>query len=262
MEIDIATDVYIDGLVSIIMPAHNSAKTISESIDSVLAQTYRNWELLIVNDCSTDTSVSIIDTYLLKDSRIKLFHTDISFGKPFYPRNLALKNAKGRFIAFLDSDDVWLPSKLEKQLPLFKDKDVAIVFSNYVKFNNDSTSSDSTRTILSAAELTYKSAIYGNQIGNLTGVYDVSKVGKVEVLNEGHEDYILWLMILKKGFIAKNTNSIEAKYRVSSNSISSDKHKASKWTWYIYRRILNMNIVTAGYCYIRYAIRGLTNYFK
>ena len=131
-----------------------------------------------------------------------------------------------------------------------------------MKFNNDSASSDSTRTILSAAELIYKTARYGNQIGNLTGVYDVSKVGKIELLNHGHEDYILWLMILKQGYIAKNTNSIEAKYRVSSNSISSDKYKASKWTWYIYRRILNMNIVTAGYCYIRYAIRGLTNYFK
>lgn len=252
---------YIDGLVSIIMPVHNSAKTISESIDSVLAQTYRNWELLIVNDCSTDTSVSIIDTYLRKDSRIKLFHTDISFGKPFYPRNLALKNAKGRFVAFLDSDDVWLPLKLEKQIPLFEDRNVAIVFSNYVKFDNSS-NNNFNRKIISAKKLTYKSAIYGNQIGNLTGVYDVSKVGKVEFLNEGHEDYILWLMILKKGFIAKNTNSIEAKYRVLSGSISSNKGRSSKWTWHIYRRILKLNFLKSLYFYMIYAVRGLFKYLK
>lgn len=248
---------YIDGLVSIIMPVHNSAKTISESIDSVLAQTYGNWELLIVNDCSTDTSVSIIDTYLLKDSRIKLFHTDISFGKPFYPRNLALKNAMGRFIAFLDSDDVWLPLKLEKQIPLFS-SDVSVVYSYYEKIDFDGKRYN--RVVKAPLETNYKKLFLSDVIGNLTGIYDTVLVGKVYQRNVDQEDYVMWLDILQKGYKAKCYPEVLALYRICKHSLSAAKFRNFKWQWNTYRKVFHLNIFYSIYYYINYAIKGFIKY--
>ena len=236
--------------VSVIMPAHNAAKTIGESIESVLSQTFTDWELLIINDSSTDETEQIVSEYSQKDSRIKLLHTDKSVGKPFYPRNIGIKAAEGRFIAFLDSDDVWLATKLEKQIPLFE------------KFASNKAESNKNRVIKSPASVSYKSALYGNPIGNLTGMYDTQKVGKIFYEDAGHEDYILWLTILKKGFVAKNTNTVEARYRVAEKSVSSNKGKAAYWTWNIYRKILGFNIIKAAFCYSIYMVKGVFKYLK
>lgn len=253
-----------DKLVSVIMPARNAAMTIGESINSVIAQTYGNWELVVVDDCSTDNTVEIVEAFRAKDKRIKLFHTGKSEGKPYMPKNLGIKSAQGRFIAFLDSDDRWLPEKLERQLPLFEDKDVAIVFSNYKKFSDGTGTSetDKQRIVKSASVVRYSNAVYGNPIGNLTAVYDTSKTGKMYFADAGHEDYILWLMILKNGFKALNTNTVEAEYRVRPNSVSSHKDKAAKWTWNIYRNILGMNLFRASFCFLSYTIKAIVKYIK
>ncbi len=248
--------------VSIIMPAHNAAKTISESIKSVMSQNFSDWELLVIDDCSTDETVQIVRDLAEKDSRIKLLHTDKSIGKPFYPRNIGIKATTGRFIAFLDSDDIWFPTKLEKQLPLFYDKNVAISFSYYEKFSSDQINSQTNRIIKSPSIVSFKSALYGNPIGNLTGMYDTQKVGKVFYEDAGHEDYVLWLTILKKGFIAKNTNTVEAKYRVAEKSVSSNKGKAASWTWNIYRKFLGFNVLKSLFCYTIYMIKGVLKYLK
>ena len=142
-------------MVSIIMPAHNAAVTIGDSIDSVIKQTYSDWELLIINDCSTDETLTIINKYAEKDKRIKIFKTDKSVGKPFYPRNVGITNANGRFIAFLDSDDIWLATKLEKQIPLFENEKVGIVFSNYEKFSSTQTESKKGRVVKSPAFISF-----------------------------------------------------------------------------------------------------------
>lgn len=249
-------------IVSIIMPAHNAAKTIRESIDSVLSQSFPDWELLVINDASTDETEKIVLDFAKTDSRIKLLNTDKSLGKPFYPRNIGINNANGRFIAFLDSDDVWFASKLEKQIPLFEEANVAIVFSYYEKFTGNEVESSKNRVIKSPSSISYKSALYGNPIGNLTGIYDTQKVGKVFYEDAGHEDYILWLTILKKGFIAKNTNTIEARYRVSDKSVSSNKGRAAFWTWNIYRKSLGFNIVKSAFCYSIYMVKGILKYLK
>ena len=165
--------------VSIIMPAHNAAKTIRESIESVLAQTFTDWELLVINDTSTDETEQIVSEFTTNHSRIKLLQTDESVGKPYYPRNVGINSAEGRFIAFLDSDDVWLPTKLAKQIPLFDAENVAIVFSYYEKFTSTEVESNRNRILKSPASVSFKSALYGNPIGNLTGVYDTMKVGKI-----------------------------------------------------------------------------------
>ncbi|WP_288568921.1 glycosyltransferase family 2 protein [uncultured Treponema sp.] len=248
--------------VSIIMPAHNAAKTIKESIDSVLSQTFTDWDLLVINDSSIDETEQIVSEYTRKDSRIRLLYTDKSVGKPFYPRNIGIKAAEGRFIAFLDSDDVWLATKLEKQIPLFDDEKVAIVFSYYEKFATNEAETKKNRVIKSPASVSYNSALYGNPIGNLTGVYDSKKIGKVFYEDAGHEDYILWLTILKKGFIAKNTNTVEARYRVAEKSVSSNKGKAASWTWNIYRKTLGFNIIKSAFCYSMYMLKGVLKYLK
>lgn len=251
-----------NNLVSIIMPAHNAAKTIVQSIESVLQQSYQQWELLVIDDCSSDETVSLVTSYLQKDTRIKLFHTDKSVGKPYYPRNIGIKNANGRYISFLDSDDLWLPSKLEKQIPLFADKNVAIVFSYYEKFSSEQVTEETNRIVKSPGQVSFKSALYGNPIGNLTGAYDTEKVGKVYYENVGHEDYVLWLTILKQGFIAKNTNTVEARYRVAEKSVSSNKGKAALWTWNIYRKTLSFNFFRAAFCYAIYMIKGVLKFLK
>ena len=120
-------------LISIIMPMHNSATFVGEAIESVLAQSYREWELIIVDDESTDASVSIVEAYAQKDSRIRLFRNPKPIKMPSAPRNMGLSMAKGRYIAFLDSDDMWLPEKLTQQIPLMQNPQVAIVYSNYEK---------------------------------------------------------------------------------------------------------------------------------
>ena len=118
-------------LVSIIAPCYNAASFISQAIESVLAQLFGNWEMLIVDDCSSDDSLVIIQKYAEQDSRIRYLKTDEPSGSPTLPRNKGIKEAKGRYIAFLDSDDMWLPNKLSDQLKVFEKSEVAIVFSNY-----------------------------------------------------------------------------------------------------------------------------------
>ena len=122
-------------LVSIIMPMHNSESYVSEAIDSVLAQSYQKWELIVVDDASTDKSRIIVEEYVCRDKRVRLLSNDFPVGMPYAPRNYGIKHAKGDYIAFLDSDDMWLPNKLAEQLPLFKDRRVAVVFSDYEKID-------------------------------------------------------------------------------------------------------------------------------
>ena len=246
-------------LVSIIMPAHNSNKTIIASIESVINQTYSNWELLIINDSSSDDTFEIVTHYAKSDERIKILNTDKSLGKPFYPRNLGIGNAKGRYIAFLDSDDIWLPTKLEHQIPLFEQEDVAIVFSYYQKFSEEQDIQKKKRIIKSPDIVNFKTALYGNPIGNLTGVYDIGKVFCEDI---GQEDYYLWLTILRQGYIAKNTNSLEAAYRISKTSFSYNKVNAAVRTWEIYRKIFGYNLLKILFCYTIYAIKGMVKYIK
>jgi glycosyltransferase involved in cell wall biosynthesis len=123
--------------VSIITPNYNCGCFIEQAIVSVIAQTYQDWEMIIVDDCSTDDSYTIAMEYANRDGRIKVYRTEHQSGSPVEPRNIGIQKATGRYIAFLDSDDMWLPNKLENQLKLFDNKDTAVVFSNYKKINED-----------------------------------------------------------------------------------------------------------------------------
>lgn len=244
-------------LVSIVMPMYNSAAYVVESIRSVLAQTYTNWELIVVDDCSSDDSVSRVREFCQTDSRIRLLQTNKASGSPTTPRNEGVKSANGRFIAFLDSDDMWLPTKLEEQLALFEhaDDSVAIVYSNYEKIKECGTRSG--RLVRGPEKADYASMLKGNVIGNLTGIYDTTKVGKIFFMHIHHEDYVMWLSILKKGFIARNTGTVTALYRVRSESLTSRKLALLTWQWNIYVNVEKTGYLRAIYYYSIYACKGL-----
>ena len=242
-------------LVSVIMPVHNAEKYLNESIQSVISQTYQTWELLIVNDGSSDNSKSIIDGFVKSDNRIRYFETDSPSGSPALPRNIGIKNAQGCFIAFLDSDDVWLPNKLECQLHLFSEyEDMAIGFSDYEKIDENGVRNE--RIVKSPAIATYRQLMYGNVIGCLTAIYDVRKLGKVFFPLIPHEDYALWLSILKKGYVARNTGVVSALYRVRNHSVSSNKWRVIFWQWNIYVNVERIGYLKAAYYFVHYAVKA------
>ena len=242
------------------MPCHNGASFLHQAVESVIAQTYEDWELLIIDDASSDGSTAIAEEYCTKDSRIRLLHTKQSTGKPATPRNVGIEAAEGRFIAFLDCDDLWIPTKLEHQLPLFEQKNCAAVFSFYKKMDKD----DNVRpaVVTSPAVVDFDQLLDGNCIGNLTGIYDTAKVGKVYQKEIHHEDYLMWLQVLQEGFVARNTGTVEAYYRESDTSVSGSKLKALGWTWAIYRRELGLPFLASTGHFIKYAFKGLGKRLK
>lgn len=237
------------------MPCYNSGTYIRQAINSVKGQTYRDWELLVVDDGSTDNSADIIKGMEQTDGRIKYLKTNAPSGSPIVPRNIGVKNALGRYIAFLDSDDAWLPNKLERQMKMFEQyEDMAICFSNYEKMTEQGERNN--RIIKAPSISTYKQLLLSNVIGCLTAVYDTEKVGKVFFQNHSHEDYILWLDILKRGYVARNTNTVEALYRVRENSVSSNKLKTLSWQWDIYRNVEKIGLFRSSYYFLNYAYRA------
>ena len=248
-------------IVSIIMPAYNAERYISQAIDSVIAQTYSDWELIVVDDSSNDSTASIVNRYQKIDDRIKYFKTDNPSGSPTLPRNIAIEKASGRYIAFLDSDDLWLPQKLNQQLSLFeRGNNIAIVYSYYEKI--DQNENRNNRIIKSPHMVSYLNLLKGNCIGCLTAMYDTQKVGKVYFERIGHEDYLLWLTILKKGFLAKSTTTVTALYREGNDSVSSNKLKILHWVWNILRNKEQLPFHKAIYYYMHYAVSSFVKSLK
>ena len=243
----------IEKLVSVIMPNYNGAKYISIAIESVIFQTYPFWELIIIDDCSTDNSVNIIEEYVAKDKRIKLIRLPKNSGAAI-ARNTGIEVALGQYIAFLDSDDVWLPNKLEKQITFMKDNDIDLTYSSFYIINE----SGHIKVIRTIKErISYKDLLKTNWIGNLTGIYDTQKLGKVFMENVRHEDYTLWLKILKKIKFAYGLNEPTAKYRILARSYSSNKFNTIQWMWHIYRKIEKLNILQSAYYLISYIFHGI-----
>lgn len=244
----------LNNLVSVIIPCYNSSRYLRICVESVLAQTYQNLEIIIVDDCSTDnTTHQLLKALALQDNRIKVIYLNKNSG-PAIARNKAIEQAKGRYIAFCDSDDMWMPKKIEAQLPLFKDKQVAVVYANYEKIN--ARGERNNRIVCAPKQTNYQQLLKSNVIGNLTGVYDTQKVGKVFYQNIKHEDYALWLSILRKGWMAHNANQVLAAYRVHALSLTANKLKVSLWQWRIYRKQEHLSIIASIYYYVQYAIRA------
>lgn len=229
----------IDGLVSVIMPAYNAELYISTSIESVLSQKYQNIELIIVDDCSTDSTRSILMGY---KNKVKVILLDRNVGVA-EARNVGIDYSNGQYISFLDSDDVWLPEKIQKQLDLLRSVGGVCSHTSYIRFSD---SKDSTNIVVAKPKVTFSDMLKGNQIGNLTGLYDASYLGVFKQKKIGHEDYLMWLSILK------NTDSFGvekplAMYRVREGSVSSNKIKAIQWQFKILKTEMKQNSIASLY---------------
>lgn len=245
----------IDDLVSIIMSAYNVEKYIAEAIESVLKQTYTNWELIIVNDCSIDATEQLAKKYQEQDERIKLHSLPENKGVA-NARNIALQNAVGRYIAFLDSDDIWLPEKLEKQLDFMKINNYVFTYHKYRHF----ASKDKVGKIVKIpSQLDYMDALKGNSIGCLTVCIDKSKIKPFLMPQQRHEDYITWLNILKENkIVAYGLQDDLARYRIGTKeSVSANKFKSAIWTWKVYRNSQKLSILQSIYYIFLYFQQGL-----
>lgn len=232
------------------MPAYNAERTIRDAVESVLAQTFKDYELIIVNDCSQDGTKDKIRQYIQRDDRIILINNTKNKGVAI-SRNNALKISKGRYITFLDSDDRWLPIKLEKQYQAFCAGN-DIVFTAYRQFGNGRK-----KTIYPPSTGNYDSLLKGNYIGNLTGAYDREALGIELQKNIGHEDYLMWLKLMRKSKKNIGLQTVLAEYRVSANSLSSSITRGAQWTWKIYREELDMSFLNACHAFAWYLIGAL-----
>lgn len=238
-------------LVSIITPTYNSEKFISETLKSVLNQTYTNWELLITDDLSTDNTVAIIESHAKNDSRIKLFKLEKNSGAAI-ARNNSIHNSRGRYIAFLDSDDLWMLNKLELQIEFMKKGNYALTYTSYEKFKNKDTFISN---IYSLNKLNYNNMLKNNYIGCLTAIYDSKLLGKMFMPNiRRRQDYALWLKILKRIDYAYGLDMVLSKYRVLETSLSKGFIANLKYTFYLFRDVENFGFFKAFFSTIKYLI--------
>lgn len=241
--------------VSVITASYNAARFIGETIESVLNQTYKDLELIIVDDCSTDNTEEIVNKYIEKDSRVKFYRLDKNSGAAVV-RNTALEKATGRFMAFLDSDDLWDKEKLEKQIKFMKDNNYGFSFTSYRLMKEDGKLTD--KEVIVPKSIKYNQLLKNTIIGCLTVVVDKEIIGDFRMpLVRAGQDTATWLSILRKGNIAYGLNEVLASYRLVEGSISSNKIKALKRTWNTYRNLEKLNIIKASYYFICYTINAI-----
>jgi teichuronic acid biosynthesis glycosyltransferase TuaG len=241
-------------MITVITPSYNTSPFIGATIDSVLSQCFTSWEMIIVDDCSTDDSIDIIESYVVKDSRIKLIKLFENSGAAI-ARNIAIEAASGRYIAFLDSDDIWLSNKLEKQLYYMLEKDIVFSYSAYNKVDEQG---HIVGEIGVPDKIAYRHLLKVCSIGCLTAIYDTHKLGKVYMpLVRKRQDLGLWLRILKQTDYAYATPGILAQYRVRSNSISANKRVAAQYTWKLYREVERLSFVKSLYYFSHYTVNGV-----
>lgn len=235
---------------SVIMPAYNAQGTIKAAIESVVRQTCQDFELIVVDDCSTDNTRAITQQSANGDSRIRVLATPRNLGVAG-ARNVAIAAASGRYIAFLDSDDLWFPKKLEKQLECHQ-SGALVVYAGYERVAMDG----ARKIIRVPGQVGYQQLLRGNVIANLTGSYDAFSLGKYYQKSIGHEDYLMWLQIVKKSEVAHAAEGVFASYRVSGESLSSNKLRGCLWTWRIYRNEIGIPFFPALISFLCYVARA------
>ena len=246
-------------LVSIIMPSYNSEDFISEAIESVLKQSYLDWELLIIDDKSTDSTQKIMTDFANKDSRISYIIKDENSG-PAKSRNLGIEKAKGRYIAFLDSDDRWDTVFLEKMVKFAEEKKYSFVFSSYRQMNEELSSCFSIFHV--PEKINFNGVLKSCPISALAMLYDVKALGKEYMEDISREDVSLWLKLLKKTEYAWGLDEPLADYRIRQNSRSRNKFKILLQQWGVYRDYLKLSYIKSTYLIINWAVRSFKKYFK
>lgn len=247
-------------LVSVVIPVYNAERFIGQTIESVQAQTYQEWELIIVDDCSSDHSWKIVQSYVRKDSRIKTIKLEKNSGVAI-ARNSGIKQAKGKYIALLDSDDIWLEDKLERQVALAEKRTASIVYCSYDFI--DEKGEQIKKPFIVPEVTSYKSMLSSSVISCSTALID-SDLLKQHLFNPGfyHEDYVLWMELLKlPGIKAVGDTKVMAHYRQLSGSRSKNKGNAAKERWNTYRKALGLNLFLSTVAFVQYAVKGVLKYY-
>ena len=231
------------GLVSIIIPVYNTEKYLAEAIQSVLLQTYDQWELFIVDDASTDGTLAIAEEKQKEDSRIQVLSLEYNSGKAV-AINRALPLVNGQFLAFLDGDDMWMPEKLEHQIDFMRNGNYPITCTSYIQVKEKG---DKIGRVFKALEkVDYNRLLLDCPVGNSTVVYDISLIGICEIPNIRKRcDDALWLHILKTTPYIYGLNEVLMKYRLRGKSLSFNKFELIKYHWILYRRIEKMGIYSS-----------------
>lgn len=231
-----------DPLVSIIMPAYNCERFIQQAIKSVQNQSMNVWELLVVDDVSTDSTCEIVEEMAKEDTRIHLLRNERNMG-PAYSRNRALEKAQGEYVAFLDSDDLWLPEKLEHQIQSMEKSGALFSATSYGQIN--STGKDLSVFCIPPMKTEYKKMLaLSNPIGNSTVMYNRNVLGEYRVPPiKKRNDFALWLKILKDTPYCMGIDEVLTMYRVRENSISSNKLDLIRYHWQLYYEIENLGLV-------------------
>lgn len=244
--------------VSIITPVYNAEPYIRNCIESVISQSYQNWELILVDDCSKDQSIKIINEYI-PDKRIKLYKNQVNQG-PTATRNYALDNCSGEYITFLDSDDFWADDKLEKQVRFMQKNNIEMTHGNYYFCDING---NPFKEIKTDTEITYKELLKENQFKIMTVMLSRELIGDFKFPNIKHEDFAFFLDCLKR----TNKSICYTKYtdsycRVGKVSVSSNKAKSALWTWKIYRKHEKLGFFKSLYYFINYAYNGFMKHKK
>lgn len=252
-------------LVSIITPMYKGASFVGKTIESVLNQTYTDWEMIIVDDCSPDdgAGIAVVEKYALQDKRIKLIASKQNKGSSG-ARNIALRSARGRFIAFLDSDDLWHPTFLKDQLAFMEKKNAALVFSSYRRID-EFTEQEVLHPFIVPEKVKYKSILKSNPIFPSTVLYNREKCGLSffnEELGSMRDDFVYLLAILKKIDYAYGNQKILVDYRLRKASVTANKKKVIIPQWNVLRKVEKLPLLLCVYYITCWAVLSYFKYRK
>lgn len=234
-----------DKLVSIVMPTYNCAPFIAETIRSIQTQTYGSWEIVIVDDCSTDNTREIVEEMIKEDPRIKYYCLETNSGAAV-ARTKSIELCEGEYIAFCDSDDLWMPDKLERQIAFMEENGYAFTCTAYEQIDEESKPLG--RIIKTVKKVDYNRLLLDCPVGNSSVMYSQKKLGKFAVPNiRKRNDDALWLTMLKKEKYIWGMPDVLMRYRVRRNSLSSNKLKVIKYHWILYREIEHLNVFRSAF---------------
>lgn len=245
-------------LVSIITPTYNSANFIAETVRSVQNQTHQNWEMIIIDDGSSDDTVAMVSELSRNEQRIKFFPLDNNVG-PAKARNTGIENATGKYMTFLDADDIWFPDFIENSITTIQKTGIPFVFSSYRRSNEnlEFVYSD----FIVPEKVTYSDILKSNSISCLTAFIDVEILGKKRMPEiRKRQDMGLWLKYLKEIPFAYGIQEPKAIYRIRENSLSRNKKNLIKYQWQFYREVENLNIFQSAYYMLHWMYRGFMKY--
>jgi teichuronic acid biosynthesis glycosyltransferase TuaG len=246
-----------EDLVSIVTPAWRAARFVGETIRSVQAQGHRDWEMLVVDDCSPDDTVAVVSSFADRDPRIRLIRQPAN-GGPAAARNAALEAATGRYLAFLDSDDLWLPNKLSAQLAFMRAKSVAFSYTEFRRISEDGSRIGDRVQVPDS--LTYRQLLCDTSIATSTVMIDRSLAGEFRMKKTYYDDFTAWLEILRRGHVAYGLHEDLMRYRVVGKSVSRNKLRSATMVWRAYREIEGLGVLDSGWCLLNYAVRGALKY--